>query len=127
MGELSRRVGEFEQVNPIESHEEHAKYLQNLEDMLRAAAIMFRQDGAIAGTWIRRRRPLTGAMSNLRERIAFGYRTKAHGRHGAKAFIRAADQVAKLAKLHDQFVQRETEERQAALDRAQREKAKSGR
>jgi hypothetical protein len=118
MGELARHVGEFEQANPVSSHDNLAKYLDDLEVMLRSAAIMFRQDGNIAGVWIRKRRPLSGAMTHLRERIGFGHRTKVHGRHGSKALVRAADKVAKLAKIHETFQEKEVTAKRAALARA---------
>lgn len=123
MGELARRVGDLEQANPVDSHESHAEYLENLEVLLRAAATMFRQDGNIAGTWIRKRRPLTGAMTHLRERISFGHRTKSHGRHGSKALARAANRVADLAKMHEEFQKKEDVAKIAALDRAAKQTA----
>jgi hypothetical protein len=43
----------------------------------------------------------------LRERIAFGRRTKAHGHHGSKALARAADKVRDLATFHREFMERE--------------------
>src|SRR5690242_18174539 len=104
MGELARRIGDFEQANPAASHDALDESLGNLEDLLRSAAIMLRQDGNIAGTWIRKRRPLTGAMTHLRERIAFGHRTKAQGRHGSRALARAARQVVKLVEIHEKFL-----------------------
>jgi hypothetical protein len=107
MGELARRIGDFETSTPVASHEAHAKYLDNLEEMLRAAAIMFGQDGQIGGTWLRKRRPKRGRFIHLRERIAFGRRTKAHGQHGSKALARAADKVRDLATFHREFMERE--------------------
>ncbi|WP_433520038.1 hypothetical protein ACQP2T_63600 (plasmid) [Nonomuraea sp. CA-143628] len=107
MGELTRRITDFESSTPVASHEAHAKYLDNLEEMLRAAAIMFGQDGQIGGTWLRKRRPSRGRFIHLRERIAFGRRTKAHGRHGSKALAAAADKVRDLAAFHREFVERE--------------------
>jgi hypothetical protein len=107
MGELARRIGDFETSTPVASHEAHAKYLDNLEDLLRAAAIMFGQDGEIGGTWLRKRRPARGRFIHLRERITFGRRTKAHGRHGSKALAAAADKVRDLAAFHRDFMERE--------------------
>lgn len=115
MGDLSRRIGDFESDTPVASHDAHATYLDNLERLLRAAAVMYGQDAQIGGTWLRKRRPKRGRFIHLRERIAFGRRTKAHGRHGARALSAAADQVAKMAKLHQAFL--ESEKKAKARDR----------
>lgn len=104
MGDLARRIGDFESDKPVANHDAHAKYLDNLERLLRAAAVMYGQDAQIGGTWLRKRRPKRGRFIHIRERIAFGKRTKAHGRHGSKALSRAADKVRDLAAFHRGFV-----------------------
>lgn len=107
MGELARRVGDFESAKPDASHEAHTAYLENLESLLRAAAVMYNQDSQIGGTWLRKRRPKRGRFLHIRQRIAFGRRTKAHGQHGAKALARAADKVRDLATFHREFLEAE--------------------
>lgn len=107
MGDLATRVGDFETDTPVASHEAHAKYLENLERLLRAAAVMYGQDAQIGGTWLRKRRPKKGRFIHLRLRIAFGKRTRAHGRHGSKALAAAADKVRDLAAFHEAFLEDE--------------------
>ncbi len=107
MGDLSRRISEFETGAPLVSHEAHATYLENLEMALRAAAVMFGQDGDLGGTWLRKRKPKKGRFLHLRERIQFGRRTRAHGRHGSDALVKAADKVRDLARFHEDFMAHE--------------------
>ncbi len=107
MGDLSRRIGEFEAAAPLVSHEAPAAYLDNLEQTLRSAAVMFGQDGDLAGTWLRKRKPKKGRFLHLRERIRFGQRTRAHGRHGADALIKAAQKIRDLRRFHEDFVELE--------------------
>ncbi len=107
MGDLARRIGEFETAAPLVSHAAHATYLENLEQALRSAAVMFGQDGDLAGTWLRKRRPKKGRWLHLRDRIQFGRRTRAHGRHGADALVKAADKIRDLARFHEEFAQQE--------------------
>ncbi len=113
MGDLARRVSQFERAAPLISHEAHAAYLENLELMLRSAAVMFGQDADLAGTWLRKRRPKKGRFVHLRERISLGKRTRAHGRHGADALVKAADKVRDLARFHETFLEQEKRARAA--------------
>jgi len=115
MGDLARRVGEFETAAPLVSHAGHAAYLENLEQLLRSAAVMFGQDGDLAGTWLRKRKPKRGRFIHLRERIALGRRTRAHGRHGADALIKAAEKIRNLQHFHEELV--EQEKKAKAADR----------
>jgi hypothetical protein len=117
MGELARRVGVFETDAPVASHDAHAKYLENLEQLLRAAAVMYGQDAQIGGTWLRKRRPKRGRFIHLRERIAFGRRTRAHGRRGSKALAAAADKVRDLAAFHEALLETEKKARAQAAGR----------
>lgn len=123
MGELARRIGDFESDKPVASHEAHTKYLENLESLLRAAAVMYNQDSQIGGTWLRKRRPKRGRFLHIRERIAFARRTKAHGQHGAKALVHAADKVRDMVAFHKEFVA--SEKKAAAKAKAETEANKA--
>lgn len=106
-GTFSRLVTDFETAEPLVSHDAFAEYLDTVEAMLQALAMMAVQDAEITATWFRRRRPKKGRRVSWRDRTKLARRARGHGRHLAKSVEEGKRFVQRMRGIHEEYVHKE--------------------
>lgn len=104
---LDAQMVAFENAEIIAGHEAFENYLYNAQTMARTMALMLAQDGELAATWLRHRKPKKGKRIPLLERVGLSRRTRAHSRNAADALLEAASGLQKMAAVHAEYMRLE--------------------
>jgi hypothetical protein len=109
IGDLSMQMVAFENAEILAGHEHFEEHLFNVQSIARIMALMLVQDGELAATWLRHRKPKKGKRIALLERAGLSRRTRAHSRNAADALLEVVSSAQRMAALHAEFMRREKE------------------